>query len=60
MAKKEQENQDKQLDRTRAFGYTKCADQSVIQDTLNASTEQTAVKQSLEEQSLPEDRPEKS
>jgi hypothetical protein len=26
----------------RAFGYSKCADQSVIQDTLNAATERSA------------------
>jgi hypothetical protein len=38
-------NRKLRVDRTllRAFGYSKCADQSVIQDTLNASTEQNVL-----------------
>jgi hypothetical protein len=38
-------NRKLRVDKTllRAFGYSKCADQSVIQDTLNASTEQNVL-----------------
>ena len=38
-------NRKLRVDRTllRAFGYSKCADQSVIQDTLNASKEQNVL-----------------